>query len=366
MTGRVCRQGGRYQAISASMLTFFAIFACVAFSMHPVCVAEELSVRSPEHWTIKSTADSDCVYEYPAVEPPCGETVQVQPIISKLPTGAGAPCPGSVSVSTVRSPTPTFTSTSSPQPTDTPTQLPTSTPTYSASPTSSPTATPTQLPTSTSTSTPTSSPTPTNSQTPTNTPTSTATATRTPTASATPTRTPTNAPACVPGDTKCACGDHPRFWFNRAAYNAGRMDLLCGKCAPGMSWMAGLSPQNMNGGSCWFSGTSRYPKTVKGDIVCSMRSDGFGSMFVTPSDNPQGCSQSEFRDKGMGGVPTGDMACIKWINGKKTDISNVKSGPCRASQYPDNYRTNAGWTICVRYKDGTMIVSQDADGCNHT
>ena len=151
-----------------------------------------------------------------------------------------------------------------------------------------------------------------------------------------------------------------------AAYRAGAMEFLCGKCAPGMSWGAGLSPQNMNGGSCWFSGTKGYPTTKKGDIVCSVRSDGHGSMFVTPANNPNGCSQSEFKDRGMGGVPTGDMACIKWVNGQKRDVSNVKSGPCRASSYPDNYRTEAGWTICVRYSDGTMIVSKDPNGCNNT
>ena len=165
---------------------------------------------------------------------------------------------------------------------------------------------------------------------------------------------------------KCACGDHPRYWFNVNAYNAGAMDYLCGKCAPGMSWMAGLSPQNMNGGACWFSGVSKYPITDAGEIVCSIRSDGSGSMFVTPASYPEGCSQSAFRERGVGGVPTGSMACIKWVNGKKTDVSHVTSGPCDASRYPDNYRTKSGLSICIRYKDGTMIVSPTPDGCNNS
>jgi hypothetical protein len=108
------------------------------------------------------------------------------------------------------------------------------------------------------------------------------------------------------------------------------------------------------------------PEDEKGDIVCSIRADGYGSMFVTSSTNPNGCSQSEFKDRGMGGVPTGDMACLKWVNGRKRDLSKVKSGPCKASSYPDDYRTEAGWTICVRYSDGTMVVSKDPKGCNNT
>ncbi len=332
--------------VAASVLQFLGVFASLAVFIQPVCLAQDFSVRSPEHWPVESTDDSDCVYQYPVVEPACGDIVMVLPIIIQPPTGAGAPCPGSIPVTTMCSPTPTFT--------------PSLTPTYSASPTSSPTGTPTPLPTSTPTLTSTPTPTPSPTGTPTPLPTST------PTPTPTPTSTPIPPAACRPGDTKCACGDHPRLWFNMAAYRAGAMEFLCGKCAPGMSWGAGLSPQNMNGGSCWFSGTGSYPKTKRGDIVCSIRADGHGSMFVTSSENPNGCSQSEFKDRGMGGVPTGNLACIKWVNGKKRDVSNVNSGACRASSYPDNYRTEAGWTICVRYRDGTMIVSKDPNGCNNT
>jgi hypothetical protein len=73
--------------------------------------AQEFHVQSPEDPVHRFSGDTDCEYEYPVVDAPCGQTVVISPQILKPPTGNGIPCPGNRTVTIACSPTPTPTET---------------------------------------------------------------------------------------------------------------------------------------------------------------------------------------------------------------------------------------------------------------
>jgi hypothetical protein len=191
MTSTIFKPMARAHSRLEIRFRFLVGFLSLAIFIQPSCRADEILIRSPEDHPSQPAVDSDCVYSYPVVEPACGETEAVQPIISKLPTGAGAPCPGSISVSTKCTPTPTVT--------------PTRTATSTQNATTTPTVTPTRTPTGTRTATTTPTSTPTGTRTHTGTPTATPTMTPTAILTITPTITATTTPTATPPPSRAGC-----------------------------------------------------------------------------------------------------------------------------------------------------------------